>query len=536
VSEEFDFIIIGAGTAGCVIARRILEQSPARVLLLEAGPGYPSLFLNPPLPGMNLRKHYSWGQKSIPLPKLGNRQIVWPMGKVVGGSSSINAMMVHLGHPSDYNAWEQAGNLGWSFRAMTPYFQKAFGFLPATHLPDSQVTDRGALSLSEPRYRSGFSEAFLEACEQDGMVREKQLFGYAADDSPLGSCGYYAVLQRNGERFETARGYLSPILKHPNLTIRTSVQVRRVLFSANRAVGVETSENGVLKTAYASAGVILCAGVFQTPRILQCSGLGSAPMLLSAGIKPLLDLPAIGSNFQDHIRVGMTYSTNKVSPGSKRWWIPQAIRYAISRKGVMVSNCCESGAFFRSHPDISVPDIQLTTHFQTFGSNTAVAIDVCHLAPRSRGSIYLDPNDPYGAPLVDPNFLDDPEDLAAFVAGIARVRSITRRSSLREFQILAEKLPGDDADDSHSISDAIYRMADTSYHPCGSCSMGPAASSSGRPAGALNSDLQVHGTKGLWVADASAFPAVPSGNTTCVVVVLAERASDLILSATSSSS
>ena len=226
MSEEFDFIIIGAGTAGCVIARRILEQSPARVLLLEAGPGYPSLFLNPPLPGMNLRKHYSWGQKSIPLPKLGNRQIVWPMGKVVGGSSSVNAMMVHLGHPSDYDAWEQAGNLGWSFRAMTPYFQKAFGFLPATHLPDSQVTDRqvtdrGALSLSEPRYRSGFSEAFLEACEQDGMVREKQLFGYAADDSPLGSCGYYAVLQRNGERFESARGYLSPVLKHPNLTIRT---------------------------------------------------------------------------------------------------------------------------------------------------------------------------------------------------------------------------------------------------------------------------------------------------------------------------
>jgi choline dehydrogenase-like flavoprotein len=532
VAEEFDFIIIGAGTAGCVIARRLLEQSSARVLLVEAGPGYPSLLLNPPLPGMNLRKHYSWGQKSIPLPKLNNRQIEWPMGKVVGGSSSVNAMMVHLGHPSDYDSWEQAGNHGWSFRSMAPYFQKAFGFLPADHLPDSQVSDRGVLSLSEPRYRSGFSEAFLDACEEDGMVREKPLFGYAADDASQGSCGYYAVLQRYGERFETARGYLFPVLKHPNLTIRSSVDVRRVLFSADRAVGIETSENGLLKTAYASTGVILCAGVFQTPRILQCSGLGSAPMLQAAGIKPLFDLPAIGSNFHDHVRVGMTYATNKISPGSKRWWIPQAIRYVVSRKGVMVSNCCETGAFFRSAPEVTVPDIQLTTHFQTFGSNSAVAIDVCHLAPRSRGSIYLDPNDPYGAPLVDPNFLDDPEDLAAFAAGISRVRSIVRHSSLRDFSILAETSPGDDARDPRAIIDAIYRTADTSYHPCGSCAMGPAVSSNDRPAGALNSNLQVYGTDGLWVADASAFPTVPSGNTTCVVVVLAERAADLILSAT----
>lgn len=513
---EFDFIIVGAGAAGCVVARRLIDRTRARVLLVEAGPGYRGLIHNPPLPGLRLGRRYSWAQTSTPQTRLQNRRIEWPMGKVVGGSSTINAMIAYLGHPSTYDAWEAQGNPGWSADSLAPYFERAFGFRPGDPISSAHA---GMISLSAPRHRSAFSEAFVEACEQDGMVRESPLSGNNGE-----RCGYYAVLQRNGERFESARGYLDPIRHESRLTIRTGVSVRGVLFAGDRAVGIETVAGRRWQKIHADAGVILCAGAFQTPRILQCSGLGPARVLESAGIVPVLDLPAIGANLQDHVRVEMVFRTDQLSPGRRRRWIPEALRYLGGRQGVMTSNCCETGAFVGSEPAIQVPDLQLTTHFQTFGPRGHVGIDVGLVGPHSRGRVSLNPQDPFGNPRVDPGYFADPGDLRAMRAGFERVRSIVNRPSLRAFSLIAETRPGPSARDTSELNDAIARLAQTAYHPGGSCAMGPQ--------GALDSQLQVRGTRALWVADASAMPSIPCGNTTCPTIVLAEKASDLIVAAT----
>ncbi len=513
--NEADYIVVGAGAAGCVVARRLIDRTPARVLLVEAGPGYRGVIHNPPLPGLRLGRRFSWAQQSIPQVRLQNRRIEWPMGKVVGGSSTINAMIAYLGHPSNYDSWEAQGNPGWSADALAPYFERAFGLRPGVALSKANA---GMISLSAARHRSPFSEAFLEACEQDGMVRESSLRGTDGD-----RCGYYPVLQRNGERFESARGYLQPAIPESRLALRTSVPVLRVLFAGDRAVGIETLENGVRQQTYASAGVILCAGAFQTPRILQCSGLGPAGVLESAGIAPRIDLPAIGANLQDHVRVEMVFRTSRLSPGSKRRWLPEALRYLGQRQGVMTSNCCETGAFLCSGPEVQVPDLQLITHFQTFGLKRHVAVEVCLVAPHSRGRVDLCPEDPFGKPRVDPNYFDDPRDLEALRAGIERVRSIADRPSLRGFPLFEEVRPGRQGRGTEALSAAISRLALTAYHPGGSCAMGPQ--------GALDSNLRVRGTRTLWVADASAMPTVPFGNSTCPVIVLAEKASDLILAA-----
>ncbi|MFZ9854358.1 MAG: GMC family oxidoreductase [Limisphaerales bacterium] len=512
----YDFIVVGAGTAGCVLARRLLERTQARVLLIEAGVRYPGLLLSPPLPGMKFGRGFSWGQRSLPQARLGNRRIEWPMGKVVGGTSSVNAMMAYLGHPANFDAWERAGNPGWSARALGPYFQRVFGTLPGEAAGE---TAEGMLSLSELRFHAPFSEAFLAACEEDGMRRESPLIGRHAD-----SCGYFPVLQRRGERFESARGYLGPVRNHPRLTLITGAHVRRVMFSGDKAVGIEAVFSGKLEQWRATTGVVLCAGVFETPRILHCSGLGPAEVLRAAGIEVRRDLPQVGLNFQDHVRVGMLYRSGRVSPGAKRWWIPGVLRYLLRRDGVMASNCCESGAFLGSRPDREVPDLQLITHFQTFGPKGEVDIEVCLVDPTSRGRVFVSPRDPYGAPLIDPNYLETEEDLLALEAGIRRVRSIAARAPLRSFPLLEEISPGQDETTGRGLREAIFRTATTAYHPCGTCGMGPG--------GVLDSGLRVRGAEALWVADASAMPALPSGNIACAVLVLAEKAADLIQEAT----
>ncbi|MBU3666507.1 MAG: hypothetical protein FGM15_11620 [Chthoniobacterales bacterium] len=509
---EFDFIIVGAGTAGCVVARRLIEKTDARVLLVEAGPGYPAPLLDPPLPGMKFGRGYSWGQKSIPQPRLGGRTIEWPMGKVVGGTSSVNAMMGYLGNPANFDEWEASGNPGWSSHDLAPYFHRVFG----THPGESfQWQDGEILSLSEQRFRSPFSEAFLEACIQDGMRKETPLVG--REDR---RCGYFPVLQRNGARFESASGYLAPVKSHPRLSLETCMQVRRVLLEKNRAVGIEVEHARRSESYRATRGVVVCAGVFQTPRILQCSGIGPAKILQAAGILTVVDLPSVGENFQDHVRVGLLHRSGRVSPGSKRYWIPGMLRYLVRRDGVMSSNCCESGAFFCSRPGLRVPDIELITHFQTFGPKGEVDIEVCLVSPKSRGRVFIDPLNPFGMPLVDANFLADEDDVAALEAGIQHARSICARPTLRDFPLLKETSPGATARDGKALRKAIFQHATTAYHPCGSCAM--------RASGALGSDLRVLGTDSLWVADASAMPFAPTGNIVCSVIVLAEKASDLI--------
>ena len=512
--KGFDFIIVGAGTAGCVVARRLIESTECSVLLLEAGPRYPAWLLDPPLPGMKFGRLFSWGQKSIPQARLGGRRIEWPMGRVVGGSSSINAMMGFMGHPANFDAWAAAGNPGWSSKNLAPIFSRVFGNSLDAPL---DWTRGGMLSLSQPRFRSPHSEAFLQACAEDGLVLETPLTGRAA-----GRCGYFPVLQRDGARFESAKGYLDPVASHPRLKLATNLRVRRILFEKQRAVGIEVELGGRMQTYRASSGVVVCAGAFQSPRILQSSGIGPEKILQSAGIRTLLDLPAVGKNFEDHLRLGLRHLSGRISPGGKRHMIPEMLRYFLRRDGVMASNCCEAGAFFCSRPEMAVPDLQLVTHFQTFGTKQQVATDICLLATKSRGRVFLDPLNPFGAPLVDASFLAEEEDVSALVTGLQRARSIASRAALRDFPLLSETGPEPLGRDDESLRAAIFREVTTAYHPTGSCSMGPVGTS------ALGPDLRVHGTDCLWVADASAMPASPSGNITCRVVALAQNAAELI--------
>lgn len=511
----FDYIIVGAGTAGCVVARRLLERTEATVLLVEAGPPYAALFLDPPLPGMKVGRRYSWRQRSTPQQRLGNRVIEWPMGKVVGGSSSVNAMMGFRGQPADFDAWEDAGNHGWSSHALAPYFQRVFASQPGTPLSGRE---HGVLSLSSPRFHSSFSEAFLAACEQDGMMREHPLSGRAD-----GCCGYFPVLQRNGVRFESANAYLQPVKRHRNLTLQTGMHVRRVLLKKNRAVGIEVTWRRQPAEFRATEGVILCGGSFQTPRLLQCSGIGPSEVLKAAQIPLHLELGSVGANFQDHVRVNVIYRTNRISPGSLRHWVPGFFRYLVSRDGVMASNCCESGAFLCSQPLLDFPDIELVTHFQTFGSGGEVDIEVSLVNPMSRGRVFLNAHDPFGPPMVDAGFLTEETDVNALQFAIRRVQSIASRPALRDFSLIKASSPAAKACDGDALRKAIFETSTTAYHPGGSCSMGRVGE------GALRADLKVHGMENLWVADASAMPRVPSGNIASAVIVLAEKASDLIL-------
>jgi choline dehydrogenase-like flavoprotein len=437
------------------------------------------------------------------------------MGKVVGGTSSVNAMMGFRGHPANFEAWEKAGHRGWSSDALAPYFERAFGL--GLEAPCS--SRGGILSLSRQRFHSPFSEAFLAACEQDGMTREAPLLGLVD-----GCCGYFPVLQRNGGRLEAAKGYLLPVRNHRRLTLQTGTHVRRVLLEKERAIGIETVRNGKAEVFRATAGVIVCSGVFETPRLLQCSGIGPDEVLRAAGIPVHLDLRGVGANFHDHVRVGMLYQTGRVSPGSKRHWIPGFLRYLLRRDGVMASNCCESGAFFCSKSSRNFPDIELITHFQTFGPKGEVDIEVCLVDPKSRGRVFVNPQAPFGLPLVDANFLADEADVSALESAIRRVQSIAERPALREFPLLEPTSPAAKAHDESTRRAAIFGTATTAYHPCGSCAMGPEGQ------GVLGADLRVRGMENLWVADASAMPSAPSGNIACAVVVLAEKASDLILS------
>ncbi len=507
----FDYIMVGAGTAGCVVARRLLEHTEASVLLVEAGPPYPSVLLDPPLPGMKFGRGFSWAQKSIPQTRLGGRHIEWPMGKVVGGTSSINAMMGFRGHPSNFDAWEQAGNHGWSSAALAPYFARAIGRPLESGLP---FQSGGMLSLSRQRFHSAFSEAFLAACAQDGMTLEVPLLGCTPD-----RCGYFPVLQRDGARYQSAKAYLRPVRGHHRLTLRTGWHVHRIMLDGARAVGIETKQGNAFEILRATTGVVLCSGVFQTPRLLQSSGVGPAEVLRTAGVPVHAEAPGVGVNFHDHVRVGMLYHSSRISPGSKRGWIPGFLRYVLRRDGPMASNCCESGAFFCSRADLDVPDLELITHFQTFGPKGEVDIEVCLVSPRSRGRVVLNPENPFGPPLVDANLLADEQDITALAAGIRRVQSIAQQPALRNFPLLRATSPAAKAREDAALRAAIFETATTAYHPCGSCAMGTA----------LGSDLRVRDFENLWVADASAMPSVPSGNIACAVVVLAEKASDLIL-------
>lgn len=497
-NQEWDYIIVGGGTAGCVLAARLTEREGVRVLMLEAG-GKAPFSLSVPLVGLRQVVPNSWKYHTSQQPGLGGRRLSFPFGKVLGGSSSVNAMIFYRGTASTYDRWEQLGCDGWNYASVLPYFQRL----------------EGVVRPSRPRHVAPFSQAFVDACVETGIPRVDDF--HAVDEGT----GFYAVSQQGGRRTSSATAYLAAAHSRP--TVVTHALVRRLVLRNTRAVAVEYEDaNGARHTAYAGREILLSAGALNSPKLLMLSGIGDADAVRAHGLPVHHELPGVGRNLCDHLRIPVLYETSRGSPGDMVHWLPAAVQYATTRRGVLASNCCESGAVVRSSPDATSPDLQFVTHFQSRLYPGAVDLEFCLTRTASRGAVTLASADPAAPPVIDPNYFADPADVRAAIAGVRLARRIASAPSLRRFPLGMEVLPGADLQSDIELEHHCRATAETCYHPAGTCRMGR------DDLAVVDTALRVHGLEGLRVVDASVFPEAPNGNTCAPVYMVAERAADLI--------
>ena len=530
---DFDILIVGAGSAGCVLAARLSEDPALRVGLIEAGPPDKSVLIHCPA-GLALLAQTgaaNWGFETVPQPGLNGRRGYQPRGKVLGGSSSVNAMIYARGHRADYDAWAAEGNPGWSFDEVLPWFKHA------EHNERGADTFHGTggpLNVADLRSDATWRERFTQAGVQAGYPRNPDFNGAEQE-----GFGPYQVTHRNGERFSAAKAYLTPQLSRPNLQVLTGAQVLRVRFEGGRAVGVDVRMGGAERTLKARREVILSAGALQSPQLLMLSGVGPGAHLQALGLPVLHDLPGVGQHLHDHIDVVQVVD----APGHHDLFglsLAGAVRamrgifeWRRQRTGMLTTNFGEGGAFLRSTPEEPVPDLQL--HFVVgklvdHGRKTVFghgySCHVCLLRPKSRGSVTLASPDPLATPLIDPAFLSDPDDTARLVRGFKLMRHILAQPALAQYggrEVAASSAAQTDAE----IEAYVRQHADTIYHPVGTCRMGPAHQAA-EGGSVVAADLRVHGLQGLRVVDASVMPQIVGGNTNAPTIMIAEKASEVI--------
>jgi choline dehydrogenase len=526
--EEADYVVVGAGSAGCVLADRLSRSGRDRVVLLEAGSSDSSPWIHIPLGYGKLfnDRRYNWLYESEPQPELNGRVIKQPRGKVLGGSSSINGLVYIRGQREDFDGWRQQGCAGWSYEDVLPYFRRAEDQMRGA---DDFHGAGGPLAVSDRTEPHPLCDAFIEACAEAGLPRNEDFNGASQEGA-----GYYQMTARRGRRCSTAVGYLRPARGRTNLSVVTEAMATKVIFEGRRAVGIAYRRGGEERRIRARREVILSGGAINSPQLLQLSGVGPAALLSRHGIPVVAERRDVGEQFQDHLQLRLVMRCSQPitlndDMASLLGKARIGLRYLLQRKGPLTVCAGYGGAFFRTSERLATPDVQV--HFLTFSTDkmgenlhsfSGFTASTCQLRPESRGSLRIKSADPMAAPAIDPNYLGTELDRVTNVEGFKLLRQYLAMPAMRPF-VTGEEIPGPDVRTDDEILAYARQFSTTIYHPSCSCRMG------GDEHSVVDERLRVRGVEGLRVADGSVMPSVVSGNTNAAIIMIGEKASDMIL-------